>query len=226
MLALWALLGPSFAAECTLNNTMMGPNGKCICKPGFVGPEKLTKHGCWTCSPICTYNALCHYPGFCRCKPGFEGDGVTSCRPYLDAPDLIDFSPRAAPLNQLGVVNVSFKSSGTTTASTGFARFGFQVSMCSVTPPGTMICRIPTGVAGPVSFAISLDGNHWSSSGEVFTYLPARATAMGVAVWFIFAALAIGCAVLAYLYISNANTKKPRALETRGPVRIPPPRFL
>lgn len=223
-----ALLGAAGALECTLNNTMPGPDGKCVCKPGFVGPEKLTKHGCWTCRPICTYNALCHYPGFCRCKPGFEGDGVTSCRPFVGAPELVDFSPRAAPVNEASVVNVSFKASSAEAASTGFARFGFQVSMCTVTAPGVMECRVPAGKVGPAAFAISLDGNHWSAGSEVFTYLPARASVAGILMWFLVVVLFVACVVFAGLYFANAGRakKQPVALAARASGRIPPARFL
>ena len=211
--------------ECKLNNTMMGLDGKCICKPGFVGPKNLTKHGCWTCSPVCTYNALCHYPGFCKCKPGYEGDGVTVCKPFLSAPELVDFHPRSTPVNVPTSVTVTFRSSNTAKSSTGMARFGYQVTICDIPRDDVMICQVPSSNIGPVSFAISFDGNHWSTGGHVFTYLPGKLSFSSLLSGIGLFALCCLCVLSVYVYLSNKK-KSPRAFSNSGPTKMPPARFI
>ena len=218
------LICASVARQCTLNNTVPGPDGTCICKRGYVGPTPLTKHGCWTCSPICSPNALCHYPGYCRCRPGFYGDGVTGCRPSTDPPELLDFSPRAARQNGRSFVTISFKPPANVTVETAFARFGNLVSPCSVPAPGTMTCVIPPG-SGTVSLQISLDGTHWSTSTDVFTYLPGMISSSSfLSIFTLACAIAAGI-LLACMRMRDQHQVAPKAFAGAHEM-IPPARFI
>ncbi|OHS98047.1 hypothetical protein TRFO_35614 [Tritrichomonas foetus] len=215
-------------SECPYNNTIMNSDGKCVCKPGYVAPSIITSHGCWTCSPICTYNALCHYPGLCKCKNGFKGDGITSCTPIYYRPVLIDYIPKESSIHSLTYVNVTFNLPINITVSMGYARFDFLVVLCSIVSPEQMKCPIPNHRVGRVGFDVSIDGQQWSESGMTFTFLPRKYSAFMI---ISIISLVLLTGILIFLLISfciwRKKRKSPRAfIHSSKPIQLPSARFL
>lgn len=117
---------------------------------------------------ICHPGATYVHPHKCVCQNAHVGDGRNVCRP--PTPEIVSVSPNRSPFVGGAVVSVRFSLLGDFFPVSGLCRFGRDVIVATLINTTALECVAPPSSASDVRFAVSLDGENWSTERVSFYY--------------------------------------------------------